>query len=231
MTARYRVNYLFNKLASNGAHAGKKAVLFREFRLPGSPGSHILRMATNKIKKDKTMQRPTSVTVFGILNIVFAAFGFFGVIASAMLFTLSGANSSNPVIQLIQDNPSYAAWIKISVVLGILVSIGLLASGIGLLKLKPWARIFSIVYAIYSIVMIIVGTVVNYFFLVQPLLEKAHNEQGPAAAGAIGGAIGGMFGGCLGIIYPILLLIFMMRPKVIAAFNPSLPADGMQPPQ
>ena len=177
------------------------------------------------------MQRPTSVTVFGVLNIVFAGLGFFSVIASAMLFTLSGANSSNPVVQLIQDNPSYATWIKISVVLGILVSIALLAAGIGLLKLKPWARILSIIYAIYVIVMTIVGSVVNYFFLVQPLLEKAHNEQGPEAAGAIGGAIGGMIGGCFGMVYAILLLIFMMRPKVIAAFNTSLPADGMQAPQ
>ena len=108
---------------------------------------------------------------------------------------------------------------KISIVLGLLVSLALLAAGIGLLMLKPWARIVSILYAIYSIVMLIVGSVVNYFFLIQPLLQQAQQKQGPEAAGAVGGAIGGMFGSCFGLIYPVLLLIFMLRPNIKAAFG------------
>ena len=105
------------------------------------------------------MQRPTSVTVFAILNIVFAAFGLFGALASVMLFVAVGANSNNPVIQVIRDNPAYAAWMKFSIVLGVAVAAVLLAAGIGLLMLKSWARIVSIAYAIYAIVMIPVGTV------------------------------------------------------------------------
>jgi hypothetical protein len=165
------------------------------------------------------MQRPTAVTVFGILNIVFAALGFFGALASVMLFMAVAGTIKNPVIQLIHDNPTYAAWMKISIVLGLLVSLALLAAGIGLLMLKPWARIVSILYAIYSIVMLIVGSVVNYFFLIQPLLQQAQQKQGPEAAGAVGGAIGGMFVSCFGLIYPVLLLIFMLRPNIKAAFG------------
>jgi hypothetical protein len=174
------------------------------------------------------MQRPTSVTVFGVLNIVFAAFGIFGVLASVMLFAAAGTNSNNPVIQVIHDSPGYAAWMKICIVLGLGVSGALLAAGIGLLQLKPWARMLSIAYGIYAIIMIPVSTVVNYFFLFQPMLEQAHQKSGPEAAAAIIGAVGGTFGSCFGMIYPVLLLIFMMRANVVAAFRPSAAAEGGQ---
>ena len=174
------------------------------------------------------MQRPTSVTVFGILNIVFAGFGIVGIVFAAMLFTVVGSNSNNPVVQIIQDNPGFATWMKISVVLGFIVSLALLAAGIGLLKLQPWARTISIIYGIYSLIMVPVGTVVNYIYVTRPMIEQAQGTQGPAAAGAIGGAIGGMIGGCFGLIYPVLLLIFMFRSNVVAAFRPPPPAEGQQ---
>jgi hypothetical protein len=183
--------------------------------------------------KGKNMQRPTSVTVFGILNIVFAALGIIGVLCTAVLFVVLGTNPNNPAFQnnptfeIIQNSPAYAAWLKLSIVLGLLSSAALLAAGIGLFYLKPWARMLSIVYGIYGIVLIIVNTVVSYFFLIQPMLQKAHEAQGPEGVGAaIGGAVGGMCGGCLGIIYPILLLIFMLRPNVTAAFHEQLQPPG-----
>jgi hypothetical protein len=46
--------------------------------------------------------------------------------------------------------------------------------------------------------MAIIGTVVNYFFLVQPMLANAQHQHGAAAGAAIGGAIGGMIGGSSG---------------------------------
>jgi hypothetical protein len=175
------------------------------------------------------MQRPTAVTVFGILNIGFAVLGIVGALASVMLFLAVGATSSNPVVQIIRDSPAYAAWMKISIVLGVSVSAILLAAGIGLLQLKPWARIVSIIYSIYTIVMVLVGGVINCFFLVQPMLQQAHQHQGPEATGAaIGGAIGGMFGSCFGLIYPIVLLIFMTRANIVAAFQSSAP-PSVQP--
>ena len=177
------------------------------------------------------MQRPTSVTVFGILNIAFACFGVLGILASIALFNLP-ASSGNPVVKIMQDNPTYAAFMKISILLGIFSSLAMLAAGIGLLMLKGWGRYLSIGYAIYAILFGIVGVVMNFLFLVRPLLERASQQQGPEAAGAIGGAIGGSFGGCFGLIYPILLLIFMLRPRVVAAFQqPPYPQNPGFPPR
>jgi len=172
------------------------------------------------------MQRPTSVTVFGILNIGFAVVGFVSLLVTILMFAMVRDTTNNPVLQLIHNNPGYAAWMNLSLVLGFLARAVLLTAGIGLLKLKPWARTLSIVYGIYEIVMVLVGTTVNYVFLMQPMLEQAHGKQGPEAAAAIGGAIGGTVGGCFGIIYPVLLLIFMMRANVVAAFRPPATAVG-----
>ena len=172
------------------------------------------------------MQRPVSVTVFGILNMVFAVFGFIGLIASIAMFFLP-VGSSNPVMKVIKESPTYATWLKVCIPLGVLSSTALLAAGIGLLGLKSWARKLSIAYAIYAIVFGQLGMVVNFIFLVQPMLREAQQQHGPEAAGAaIGGAIGGTFGGCLGLIYPVLLLIFMLRRNVVAAFQPSPPPQA-----
>ncbi len=168
------------------------------------------------------MQRPTSATVFGILNMVFAAFGLFGIIASVGLLMMAG-KTDNPVIKLMQDSPGYALWFKICIPLGLLSCGVLLAGGIGLMLVKPWGRLLSIGYAIYAIIFGFAGMVVNFLFLVRPMLEQAKHKGGPEAAGAIGGAIGGSIGGCFGMIYPILLLVFMFRPVIVAAFRPPAP--------
>ena len=62
----------------------------------------------------------------------------------------------------------------------------------------------------------------------QVMLEKSRQLQGPEAAGMIGSAIGSVLDVVLGPIYPILLLIFMTRPKVVAAFQvpPPLPPSA-----
>jgi hypothetical protein len=171
------------------------------------------------------MQRPTAVTVFGILNIIFAALGILGALASVMLFMAEGTSSNNPVIQHIHDSPGYAMWLKISIGLGVFGGAVLFAAGLGLLALKPWGRMLSVFYAMYAIVMVLIGGVANYILLIQPLMQQAQQKQGSQAAGAMGGAIGGMFGSCLGLIYPVLLLIFMMRANVVAAFRATAPPE------
>jgi len=171
-------------------------------------------------------QRPASINIFGILNIVFAVMGIIGLLGGAALL-FAAPDLNNPMIKIMRENPGYATWLKISFLLGIPSCAVLAASGIGLLLLKPWARILSVIYAVYAIVLGLIGTVLNVIFLVLPMLHQAQGQNGPEAAGAIGGAIGGSVGGCIGLIYPVLLLIFMTRPKLVDAFRanntPSVP--------
>ena len=166
------------------------------------------------------MPRPTSVTVFGVLNIVKAGYGMFSAIASiTLLLALSGSN--NPITKMLHAQPAFAAWTVLCIPLGLLSCTILLVAGIGLLCLKSWARKLSIAYAIYGIGMHILATAVSSIFLIQPFLKNNHDSQ--AATIAIFGLIGGGIGICLGLIYPILLLVFMLRPTVAAAFQPPAP--------
>lgn len=112
---------------------------------------------------------------------------------------------------------------KMAIPLGFLACGVSVVAGIGLLRLKNWARILSIGYAIYAIVSGILGVMINYFFIMHPLMKQAAQKQGPEVIGLIAVAIGGTVGGCFGMIYPVVLLIFMTRSKVVAAFRP---ADG-----
>jgi uncharacterized membrane protein YfcA len=77
-------------------------------------------------------------------------------------------------------------------------------------------------HAIYAIGFALVAMGVNLFLMIQPLFEQARPNQELAVAGAIGGPLSGTVGGCFGLIYPVLLLVLMTRPKVVAAFR-SLP--------
>jgi hypothetical protein len=161
------------------------------------------------------MKRPASITTFGVLNIVFAVLGIFGLIVSIAALFMPGAGN-NPIVRLMRESPAFAAWMKISIPLGLLGCLVLLIAGIGLLRLKPWARKLSIGYSIYAIITGLLGLVMNFLFLIRPMLQEAAQRQGPEAAGAIGGAIGGG----IGLIYPVLLLIFMTRPNMVAVFHP-----------
>jgi hypothetical protein len=161
------------------------------------------------------MQRPMTLTVFGILNI---AFGALGVLCTP--FSLFGLlirpDARNPLAQVIQDNLFYRYWMIGSVVMGVIASAVLLTAGIGLLRMQNWGRLVSLGYAVYAIVAGLAGIVVTLVVLL-PALKPQGNSDPAAMAGMIGGVAGGLIGGCVALVYPILLLIFLNRPKVRAA--------------
>ncbi len=88
-------------------------------------------------------------------------------------------------------------------------------ASIGLLLSKNWGRLLSMGYAIYAIVMGIAGGVVSWIYVTAPLLDKMSASSGPDVYGAIGGAIGGTIGSLAGLLYPIAILVFMTRKRVV----------------
>lgn len=164
------------------------------------------------------MKRPTSVTVFGILSIGFSILNLIGLVFSLLTMGRS-TGMPNPMLEITRDQPVYAAWFKFSVGLGFVSSILLLVCGIGLLKLKPWARTVVVYYAIASIVLTLLGGFINHIYVTKPLLEKASRAQGPEKVAYLGGAYGGLVGVFFGIVYNSLFLFYMTRPKVQAAFE------------
>jgi hypothetical protein len=148
--------------------------------------------------------RPMPATVFGILNIIF---GGFALLCSPV--SLIGVFATQ---QLIQYAPPYKIWLMIGAVVGIFAGGWLLASGIGLLKIKKWALAGSYVYAWFAIVWGIVGTAMNAVALATDMVTMSRE--------AMPGFIGGMIGGTVGLVYPILMLVFLRKPHVRNAFTP-----------
>ena len=176
------------------------------------------------------MHRPASVTVLGILNIVFAALGLMGIAVSiAMMFMPPGLNVKNPVLDLMRQNAGYAMYANISMVLGGVLTLVLCLAGIGLLMLRPWGRLLSIAYAVFAIISVIVNTAVNYYFLLAPMMDKqAALPPGPEKMAAMGGIMGMVLGTCVGPVYPVVLLVFMYRANVRAAFRTPNSADQIR---
>ena len=165
--------------------------------------------------------KPVSATVFGILNILFGVLGVCGIgFSVAVFFMPQNPQFPNPALEAMQGDGPYSLFLKVAIGIGSIFVVVLILSGVGLLKGRMWGRTLAIVYSVYAIISAVVGGVVNYFLLWGPMLQDAGPAApGPENAAAIGGAIGGIGGTCVGMIFPIVLLIFMLRPKFKSALE------------
>ncbi|MBN2307803.1 MAG: hypothetical protein JXR94_02460 [Candidatus Hydrogenedentes bacterium] len=162
-----------------------------------------------------------------MLNIVLAVLGLTCVPVGMLLQhagppTPGGYAPSDAVVGMYEsmETPFYRAYSAVSTTVGIVAAIALLAAGVGLLKLRPWGRSLSIVYAIYGLIVAVVLPVVNYFIVWRPMLDTLQGVGGPAEFGFMIALVSGTVGSCLNFVYPVLLLIFMFRPHVKRAFLP-----------
>lgn len=155
------------------------------------------------------VDKPTSVTVFGILNCVFGGLAL--VCTPCSLFGIVMSDKLAPG-RTMEMTPAYKSFLLVSSILGIGFAAWLLALGIGLLTMKTWARRGSVIYSCIAIVWAIGGVALNIIALTLHWITVP--QEG--LPGFVGGICGGM---CGGLIYPILLLIFMQTEKVKRAFS------------
>jgi len=151
------------------------------------------------------IEKPMSVTVFGVLNIVFGGIGLL-----CMPFVMFGFLYADKFVQV---EITFAD--KILSLFGFIVGFGFsiwkLTLGIGLLTLRSWARRGTIGYAYADIVWTLLG--VGWNILALYLGWTTPMEGGLTAY--IGGTCGVLFS----LIYCVLLLIFMQTAKVKQAFS------------
>jgi len=161
-------------------------------------------------------QRPISVTVFGILNIGYALWKFVGLLLMGVALRMN--LSANPALAALNSDPVYKAWSHFSVVIGVVFGIVLIASGIGLLLQQNWARIVAIIYAVLEMIVVVAGAVFTQRVMMQTMTAQVHGA--PAGVIAAFAQIGLVVGIVIGLAYPVLLLVFMTRPKVVESFSP-----------
>jgi hypothetical protein len=182
--------------------------------------------------------RPTGVTVIAILQLIFGGLGLCGSIVGAggqaMKFQASSSTGTATGTVTEQDfeaelekrAPGYKVVQVTELVLGFVTSGLMIASGIGLLNMRPWGRTTAIVYAALSIAIRIPSVIYSAAFVL-PAMNATFDalpgaNQGPGAAVAQGikiGLIVGLAIGFLTIIYPIIVLCVMLNGKVSAAFQ------------
>lgn len=161
--------------------------------------------------------KPTSITVFGILNVVYGVMGLCSTIVFFIQMALMGSQPQvdNPILEL-TNTPVYHGFTLVQMGLNFLATIVLLTSGVGLLGGKPYGRTLSIIFAVFSLISVVVNIVFTAIFLLMPLMERASEMgEGPEKMGLVFGGIALTAGGLCGTIYPIVLLVFMMRAPVV----------------
>jgi hypothetical protein len=166
------------------------------------------------------MERPAVVSAFGILNILFAV----GRLAKVFLFihTYNFALTHDPSLGLrIRAHAFYAFWYDWFIPISMLSFGLLLLSGIGLLRLKEWARKLAIAYGIFATLSGAAFAFTRFVFFVVPTVEKGIRSHGTWANVSIMTAILSTIGSAIQLTYPILLVIFMTRPAIAAAFRPA----------
>jgi hypothetical protein len=141
-------------------------------------------------------QRPASVTVFGVLNIIFGCLGLI-CIPLSLLGNFTEDRSMNPT-EIVK------MWLLCTSLLRLLCSFILIILGTGLLNLKRWARKCSVYYGSFILIWNVIATVINLLF-VSSGQYNCEAEFLPFAY------LGMCFALVIGSIYPILLLIFMQR--------------------
>jgi len=158
--------------------------------------------------------RPTALTVFGVLNIVFG-----GIIALVALGSL--------VFALIRPAETpIRVWGYVGNSLSLKGAIVLIAAGAGLLRLRSWARIASLVWAAFYIVFICINAVVTIMIMPGLVAQQPGAQSLPPGMVDTFVVLGGIFGACFWIIYPVVLIIFMMRRSVVEALAaPPAPGD------
>ena len=148
-------------------------------------------------------QPPVSIKVFGILNIVFAGLGLLVAAFLAAVYYGAGGLLEPGELEELFESSTYLTYLKVTILISVLATLVLLASGIGLLKHRSWGRTLAIGYAIFAFAEAAIGMFVT-----------AHFVDAAEAAGDI-----------KGVIYPTILLIFMLRPNVTAFLTSSGRAD------
>lgn len=159
--------------------------------------------------------RPVTATVFGILNLVFGGFGFCGGVAGAVVLFLINNGIIDIEMAEISNNqfedPIYSMYLFGNTLVSVALTGVLIASGIGLLKFKPWGRRLGNYYAVLAIILGVVAIGMQIGYALVPNLGNLDSMPPQQQAAIISGSVGGTIGGCIGMIYPISLLVFLNR--------------------
>ncbi len=192
--------------------------------------------------------RPASVTVMAVLNLVLGSLMVLVCLYGSITNLAQSANAKQGAVgrddqfevqldrEVARAVPGYRAYQVSTSLLGLLLSVALLLSGIGLLNLRRWGRSLALVWAVLMILMEI-GTTTFHLLVLSPAMGEALRHvhvparpgmPDPAALGSLIMTVANVAVvviAVLLIVYAVILFLMMMKQNVRAAFA-GLPAPG-----
>jgi hypothetical protein len=152
--------------------------------------------------------RPVSLILFGILNIGYGLFNLLSLLFLQVVENVSKSNSTSALAKALQTDPSQLHLMWVTGVIGAVAGLVLVAAGVGLLLRKNWGRVTSLAWAAFDILMVLVTL---------PLSWKAALSSSPSQLGQGFAFVVTAFGLVVSLAYPLALVIFMRRPRLIEA--------------
>ncbi|MFP6905148.1 MAG: hypothetical protein VCG02_08020 [Verrucomicrobiota bacterium] len=160
--------------------------------------------------------KPLAPKVFGIIHLVLGVMGLLG-----SLFSIAMLKVSLGRLALADLDGPGLAWIKISAFIGPLPGILLIVAGIGLLSYKRYGRTLSIAYGFLGLLLGVTDLIMTFTVIMPGMMGVpgiGGVDPGQAQAEMMV-KIMGLIVGLMRMIYPLVLVIFFLRPKSKAGLN------------
>jgi len=166
------------------------------------------------------MNRPPAVTVFAVINIIFGAIGVCGGVmyVAGTAMQLSGEMSpetQSPFIAELDRGPVFQAYTYFSMVLGLVLSVALIAAAVGMFRGREWGRKLSIYYSYTQFVLVPIGLLVTALYL-PGMVQQITAEMGEEEAQFMSWYLYATSGcsALIPLVYAALLFYFMTRDDV-----------------
>jgi hypothetical protein len=192
---------------------------------------------------------PAAVVVVAIFHFLFGGLGLLTSVGRGVFLLAAGGDmpsfSFTPEMKeqmeitqrlLHERAPFLKVYHVETFLVGLVISLVLIAAGVGLLRLRPWARLLSLVYAPLSIAQTLLWVYVTLAY-VNPATQDAVRQthfQSPQQA-QVAQATASMpirfliLVALLQLAYPAAVVIILLLPSVAAAFGGAAVADDRDP--
>ena len=157
--------------------------------------------------------RPISATVFAILNIGYGGFNLLGLLFLQVVVSMGDKVGPHSPLKSFYTDPSQLHWLWISGLIGGISGLFLMAAGVGLFFCANWARLTSVAWAGFDILFVLASTPMSWKYA----HAAAASSTAPAPMAGAFTVLVTVLSVVFSLVYPVALLIFMTRPKLVAA--------------
>ncbi len=131
-------------------------------------------------------QRPAVAMIFGILNIVFGIMGICGnMFTGGMMAAVSSGQLDKQLMDQMQQfqDPVFFGFLSMQLVLGSVLAIVAIISGVGLIKFRAWGRKLANFCSVTSLILLVIGFTFSLVYTVIPAFQAANSGDADSAGG------------------------------------------------